>query len=337
MTPIALVTGGTGFLGSHLADALLAAGYEVRVADVIAPGTPLPDGQSFLHVDVRDRDAVHGAARGCEVVVDNAALVPVTGSSLAEFRAVNVAGCRNVLDAARAAGAYVVHVSSSSIYGLPTRFPVTEATPIAPFEIYGQSKAEAEHVVHRERATGLVVSSLRSRALLGRGRLGLFELVFSRIRAGKRVPLFGRGENVLQMCDARDFAAAALACIRTRANGDYNIGAAEYATPRRDLEALIDRLGSPSTLLPVPVWAIRAVLQPLELVGRSPFTAWHWNASPATFYAALDRAAEELDWRPRYSNVDALENAYREWLSGSAGGSAHSAPLRGTLARVIRG
>lgn len=337
MTPIALVTGGTGFLGSHLSDALLAAGYDVRVADVIAPAARLPDGQAFVPLDVRDRGAVHRAAKGCDVVVDNAALVPVTGSSLAEFRGVNVEGCRNVLDAARAAGAYVVHVSSSSIYGLPTRFPVTEATPIAPFEIYGQSKAEAESLVHRERAAGLVVSSLRSRALLGRGRLGLFELVFSRIRAGKRVPLFGRGDNVLQMCDARDFAAAALACIRVRANSDYNIGAAEYATPRRDLESLIDRLGSRSTVFPVPVWAIRAVLQPLELVGRSPFTAWHWNASPATFYAALDRAAEDLDWRPRYSNVDALENAYREWISGSAGGSAHSAPLTGTLARVIRG
>lgn len=337
MSGTALVTGGTGFLGSHIVDALHGAGFAVRVLDVVPPTTPLPDGQTFLEVDVRHRESVLRAAEGCDVVVDNAALVPVTGSNLEQFRSVNVTGCQNVLDAARAAGAYVVHVSSSSIYGLPTSFPVTEATPIAPFEIYGQSKAEAEHLVHRERAAGLPVSSLRSRALLGRGRLGLFELVFSRIRAGKRVPLFGRGDNILQMCDARDFAAAVLACVERRDTGDYNIGAGEYGTPRQDLEALIARLGSRSTLLPVPVWAIRAVLQPLELLGRSPFTAWHWHASPATFYASLDHAAERLDWRPRYSNVDALQRAYEEYLAGTAGGSAHSAPLSGALAKLLRG
>lgn len=333
----ALVTGGAGFLGPHIADALSEAGWSVTVADVVAPSRTLPAGQDHLRLDIRDRDAVMAAADGCDVVVDNAALVPVTGSNLEQFRAVNVAGCMNTLDAARAAGAYVVHVSSSSIYGRPSRMPVREDDPLVPFEIYGRSKKEAEDLVHAERAAGLVVSSLRSRALLGRGRLGLFELVFSRIRSGKPVPLFGRGDNVLQMCDARDFADAVLACIERRANNDYNIGAAEFGTPREDLQALIDRVGSRARLQPVPVWMIRAVLQPLALAGRSPFTAWHWHASHATFYADLSRAERELGWRPRYSNVDALERAYREYLAGTAGGSAHSAPLRGALARLLRG
>ena len=330
----ALVTGGAGFLGAHLADALAEAGYAVRILDVVEPRATEHE---FIRADVRDREAMRTAAAGCEVVVDNAALVPVTGSTAEQFRSVNVEGCKATLDAARAAGAYVVHVSSSAIYGKPTRMPVTEETPLAPFESYGASKAEAERLVHRERESGLVISSLRSRALLGRGRLGLFELVFSRIRQGKRVPMFGRGDNRLQMCDARDFAAAALACIERRANGDYNIGAAEFGTPREDLQALIDRLGSTARLQPVPVWAIRSVLQPLALIGRSPFTAWHWHASAATFYASVEKAERELGWRPRHSNVDALERAYHEYLAGSAGGTAHSAPLAGALARVLRG
>jgi nucleoside-diphosphate-sugar epimerase len=199
------------------------------------------------------------------------------------------------------------------------------------------SKAEAERLVHRERAAGLPVASLRSRALLGHGRLGIFELIFSRIRQGRRVPLFGRGTNVLQMCDAADFAAAALACIECRANCDYNIGAAEFGTPREDLQALIGRVGSTSRLQPVPVWAIRAVMQPLALARRSPFTAWHWHAPGSTFYASLDKAERELGWRPIYSNVDALERAYHEYLAGTAGGSPHSAPLGGFLARALRG
>lgn len=333
----ALVTGGTGFLGFHLAAALSESGWEVRVLDLHPPAGELAPGQEFVRADVRDRAAMRRAIADCEVVIDNAALVPVTRSSPEEFRSVNLEGCRTTLAVAREADAYVVHVSSSSIYGKPRHMPVTEETALAPFEPYGASKAEAERLVHRERADGLAIASLRSRALLGRGRLGLFELIFSRIRQGRRVPLFGRGANVLQMCDARDFAAAALACIERRADGDYNIGAGEFGSPREDLEALIERVGSSSRLQPVPVWAIRAVLQPLAMVGRSPFTAWHWHASGSTFFASLEKAQRELGWRPRFSNVDALERAYHEYLAGTAGGSPHSAPLGGALARALRG
>jgi nucleoside-diphosphate-sugar epimerase len=333
----ALVTGGTGFLGFHIARALGDAGWDVRLLDVHAPAGPLDAGQEFVLADVRDAAAMREAVDGCDVVVDNAALVPVTRSTAQEFRSVNVDGCATTLAAAREAGAYVVHVSSSAIYGKPREMPVTEDTPLDPFEPYGSSKAEAERLMHRERANGLPVASLRSRALLGRGRLGLFELVFSRIRQGRRVPLFGSGRNLLQMCDARDFGAAVVACIEREATGDYNIGAADFATPREDLEALIERVGSTARLQPVPVWAIRAVLQPLALAGRSPFTAWHWHASAATFHASVERAERELGWRPQFSNVDALEHAYHEYLAGTAGGSAHSAPLSGALARALRG
>jgi nucleoside-diphosphate-sugar epimerase len=335
----ALVTGGTGFLGMHLATALAEAGFdEVRLLDVVRPEAQLPDPLAFLHGDVRDPDAVTRATRSCEVVVDNAALVPVTRATPAEFDSVNLEGCRVALDAARAEDAYVVHVSSSSIYGKPPGMPVTEDTPLAPFEPYGASKAKAEVLVEQERARGLVVSSLRSRALLGRGRLGLFDLIFNRIEKGKIVPLFGSGRNVLQMCDARDFASAAVACIEQRANADYNIAAGEFSTVREDLRALIDRLGSSSRLLPIPVWAIRAVLQPLALVGRSPFTAWHWHSSHATFYTSIEKAERELGWRPRHSNVDALEHAYHEYVAGTGrGGSAHTTPLPGALARLLRG
>jgi nucleoside-diphosphate-sugar epimerase len=331
----ALVTGGTGFLGTHIADALAGAGYDVRVLDVRAPVERIE--HQFVQADTRDGEALRRAAEGCEVVVDNAALVPVSGADFSQFRATNVDGCKNTLDAARAVGAYVVHVSSSSIYGRPRSLPVTEQTPLAPFEPYGVSKAEAELLVHREREAGLVISSLRSRALLGRGRLGLFELVFSRIRNNKPVPMFGRGNILLQMCDARDFGSAVTAAINVGANGDYNIGAGTFGTVRGDLQALINRLGSTSRLVPVPTLAIRAVMQPLRAIGRSPFTAWHWVASATAFYASLDKAREEMGWEPRYSNVDALENAYHHCMAGHAGTSPHSSRLAGTFARVLRG
>jgi nucleoside-diphosphate-sugar epimerase len=333
----ALVTGGTGFLGAHLADALAGAGYEVRTLDVHPPERP--GSHEFVRADVRDAEAVSRAARGCDVVVDNAALVPVTRAAEADYRAVNVGGCRNTLDAAAAAGAYVLHISSSAIYGVPRELPVTPSTPLAPFEPYGRSKAEAERLVEERRAGGLTVASLRPRTLLGEGRLGLFDVIFARVRAGRRVPLFGGGENHVQMCDVDDFCRAAIAAVDRRANGDYNIGSARFGSVREDLSALIERVGSRSRLQPVPVWAIRAVLRPLDAVGRSPFNEWHWRSAPAPFYFDLSKAREELGWVPERTNADALESAYGHYVrrAGEEGASAHRRPLAGLLARLLRG
>jgi nucleoside-diphosphate-sugar epimerase len=333
----ALVTGASGFLGVHLAHALAAAGHEVRALDLNPPEEPA--GHEFIAADVRDAEAMRRAAGGCDVVVDNAALVPVTRASEAEYRSVNLEGCRVTLDAAADAGAYVLHISSSAIYGVPVELPVGTETPLAPFEPYGRSKAEAERLVEARRAGGLAVGSLRPRTLLGEGRLGLFDVIFARVRAGKRVPIFGRGDNRVQMCDVEDFCAAALAALERRANGDYNIGSAGFGTVREDLEGLIARVGSRARLQPVPVWAIRGVLRPLDAIGRSPFNEWHWRSAPESFYFDISRARDELGWEPRRTNVDALENAYAHYVRrrGETGASAHRRPLRGMLARLLRG
>ena len=336
--PRALVTGGTGFLGTHIANALTGAGHEVRVLDVNPPGALAAPGQEFVAGDVRDAEVVRRAAEGCDVVVDNAALVPVTRVSAAEYRSVNVGGCRATLRAARAAGAYVVHISSSAIYGVPRELPVTSTTPLDPFEPYGASKAEAERVVAEERERGLPVASLRPRTLLGPGRLGIFDVIFARVRAGRRVPLFGGGDNVVQMADVEDFCAAVLAAIERRAEGDYNVGAARYGTAREDIGALIAHAGTGARVQPIPVWAIRAVLQPLALAGRSPFTVWHWRSAPSSFYFDLSDTIAALGWEPRHSNAQALARAYDDYLARPAlGDSAHRRPLRGVLARALRG
>jgi 2-alkyl-3-oxoalkanoate reductase len=211
--PRALVTGGTGFLGLHLARALTGAGYEVRTLDVHEPGPAADPAWEFVKADVRDASAMADAVKGVDVVVDNAALVPVTRSDAATYRSVNVEGCRTTLRAARDAGVYTLHISSSAIYGVPKELPITATTPLAPFEPYGESKAEADRLVGRLRDEGQVVASLRPRTLLGEGRLGIFDVIFARVRAGKRVPMFGAGRNKVQMSDVEDFCAAALAAI----------------------------------------------------------------------------------------------------------------------------
>jgi nucleoside-diphosphate-sugar epimerase len=332
-----LITGGSGFLGSHLNRTLSAAGWDVVSADVHEPATAAPD--SFLRLDVRDADAVHRAVAHVDVVVNSAALVPITRSSPAVYRAVNAQGAANVLAAAKASGAYVAHISSSSIYGIPSQLPIMPSTPFSPFEEYGRSKAEAEAVVERERADGLVVSSLRPRTIVGTGRLGLFDAIFPRIRDGKAVPLFGSGDNTLQLLDVDDMCAAVVRAIDTRANASYNVGAREYGTVREDFEGLLDHAGTGARLVPVPVPLIHAVLRPLDAVGRSPFTRWHYLSADKSCYSDISTAVSDLGWSPKRSNLETLVNSY-DWFvehPASPGASAHHRPLQGALARLLRG
>ena len=146
----ALVTGGAGFIGSHLADALLADGAEVVVLDNLSTGrrANVPAGAKLLEGDVSDPDDVARAASGCDVVFHQAALGSVTRSierPLDTDRA-NVTGTLAVLDAARAVGARrVVLASSSSVYGGADQVPTPEAAPLRPRSPYAVSKLAGEH------------------------------------------------------------------------------------------------------------------------------------------------------------------------------------------------
>ena len=132
----ALVTGGAGFIGSHLVDALLARGDDVVVLDNLATGRldNLPAGVRVIEGDVTDPDTVAGAVAGCEVVFHQAALGSVARSvanPLASDEA-NVRGTLAVLDAAHRAGVRrVVLASSSSVYGGASRMPTPETAPLA--------------------------------------------------------------------------------------------------------------------------------------------------------------------------------------------------------------
>jgi nucleoside-diphosphate-sugar epimerase len=337
--PRALVTGGDGFLGAYLADALEAAGWETRTLDLRFPSGPGSTRREQIEADVRDADAVSRAAKGVDVVVNNAALVPVARASRREYFDVNVGGTENALRAAAGSGAYVLHISSTAIYGIPRELPIRRSTPFAALDTYGQSKLAAEEAVDRARAAGQTVGLLRPRTLVGRGRLGLFDIVFARVRAGRRVPMFGQGHNRVQLCAVEDFCAAAVAAIDRRSPDSFNIGASTYGTVREDIAALIAAAATGARIQPVPAWAIRSVLQPLDAIGRSPFTPWHYRVGPVDFYCDIADAVRELEWHPRYSNVDTLTAAYRDYGTdaGESGDSAHRRALGGGFARVLRG
>lgn len=147
-----LVTGGAGFIGSHLVDALVSEGHEVRVLDNLATGNPdnlrYSPKVEFIRGDIRDLDTVQRSAQGVSVVFHQAALpsVPRSIADPVSCHDVNATGTFNVLFAARDAGARrVVFASSSSVYGNTPELPKRESMPTKPLSPYAAAKLLGEH------------------------------------------------------------------------------------------------------------------------------------------------------------------------------------------------
>jgi UDP-glucose 4-epimerase len=146
-----LVTGGGGFIGSHLAERLLERGDEVKILDSFATGRRENlahlSGVEIVEGDVQSFERAHNAVRGCDAVLHEAALpsVPRSIQDPLTTHAVNATGTLNVLLAARDAGVRrVVYASSSSVYGSNEQLPKHENQPVAPISPYAVSKLAGE-------------------------------------------------------------------------------------------------------------------------------------------------------------------------------------------------
>lgn len=246
----ALVTGGAGFIGSNLVDALLARGDEVTVLDNLSTGRrvnldgALANGARLAEVDICD-DAAVGAvfadARP-ELVFHLAAQIDVRRSVTepAFDAAVNVGGTANVLEAARVTGVdRVVFISTGgALYGegADKQLPLPESTPIAPLSGYGQSKYAAEgYLGLYERLHGLSGMALRLGNVYGPrqdplGEAGVVAIFCGLLKNGGLPTVYGDGTQTRDYIYVGDVVAAALAAGATRLGGAVNIGTGREAS-----------------------------------------------------------------------------------------------------------
>jgi len=216
-----LVTGGAGFIGSHVADAHLARGDRVWIVDDLSSGKRenLPEGAAFHEMDLADpalRDLFQEV--GFDLVNHHAAQIDVRISvedPLKDAR-VNVLGLLNLLEAARRTGTQrVVYVSSGGvIYGEPEERPTPETTPKLPLSPYGVSKLSGEHYLHYYRAIhGLEYVALRYSNVYGprqdpHGEAGVVAIFCQRLLAGQEIHIFGDGEQTRDYVYVEDVAHA---------------------------------------------------------------------------------------------------------------------------------
>lgn len=305
-----MVTGASGFLGQATVERLLADGH--RVVGLDTQPSPKDWGKAYTHIeaDVCDAEAVAAAMDGVERVIHGAAALPIHRDRKL-IHAVNVDGTRNVLEAAVAAGAKsVCFVSTTAVYGLHKFHPIHEDIDLIPVGPYGESKIAAEGVCASFRDR-LHVPIVRPKTFLGRGRLGVFEILFDWIHDGKRIPMIGKGHNKYQLLHVDDLIEAMLvASSHKKGNDTFNVAAKEFGTLRQDLTPLFEAAGHPPRFLPTPRRTTQAALWTLDHLRLSPLTKWHYGTMASDSYVEVDKAREQLGWEPRFSNQDTLMDAY---------------------------
>ena len=326
------ITGGAGFLGLHLARALLERGDSVRTLDLAPLDDPaLERDVDEVRGDVRDAYACRRLAEGADVLVHSAAALPIQLSGDA-IRSVNVGGTATALAAALEAGVgRAVVISSTAVYGIPRVHPIREDAPLVGVGHYGESKIASEALARELGSRGLDTVVIRPKTFIGPERLGVFEILFDWVREGRRIYMLGNGENRYQLLAVEDLVDAVLRSADAPVAGEtLNVGAAEFGTVRSDLQALVDHAGSPSRLTPVPARPAEVALRALELARVSPLAEWHYKTAHRDSFVAIDRARELLGWEPRYSNAEALTRTYDWYLANrqrlSSAGVTHRVP-----------
>ena len=302
------VTGGAGFIGSHLTRRLVSEGHGVTVVDDLSRGSlanldGIHEKIRFEETDICDRDALDGVLRGTDGIFHQAALgsVPESWKNPNRYQRVNVEGTENVFRTASRHRIRVVYASSASIYGDIQRIPITEDSERKPISPYGRTKLDCEILAERYMKEGSQIVGLRYFNVLGVGQnpayAGVITKFLNRLNAGEPPVIFGDGTQIRDFTFVGDVIEANLAAMASDiVGGFFNIGGGR-STSLADLARMMIRLSG-------------SHMEPLYETPRPG------DAKIST--ADISKSARLLGWKPETS----LEDGLRTLFQGSASKSS---------------
>lgn len=309
-----LITGGTGFLGVHLARYFFKKKYKVILLDT-APLTAkdLIGKVTVITEDIRNTSNIEKYFKNVDYVVHAAAALPIHHDRKYIFD-VNVGGTKSILKCAlKNKVKKLVFISSTAMYGVPRTLPEKETDNIYPIGHYGESKAAAEKLCLKYQKKGLDINILRPKSFLGPERLGVFTIWFEAIYNNKPVFILGSGNNQYQLLEVGDLIKAIESALTTRISGEiFNVGAEVYGTWNQNLNELIRFAGSKSRIVALPVLPTQLALAFLEFFNLSPIVAWHYKTFPVDSYVSVEKAKKKLHYKATKSNQDILNESY-DW------------------------
>ena len=301
-----LVTGGAGFIGSHVADAMLRAGHTVHVLDDLSSGKPenIPDAATFHQLDIRD-DALQDlfAQEQYEVLVHHAAQMDVRKSVAdPQFDAtVNVLGFLNLMEAGKDNGLQKVIFASTggAIYGEPDSTPQDESHALRPLSPYGITKLTTEKYLYfYEAQYGIRYVALRYANIYGprqnpHGEAGVVAIFTQRLLNGEQPIIYGNGRQTRDYVYVGDVVRANLAALKYEGDSEIiNIGTAKET----DVNTLFHRLA--------------------DIIDPS-FEEQHAEGKPGEQRRSVlgyDKALKLLGWSPQVSLEEGLQETV-DWFA----------------------
>ncbi|RMG11686.1 MAG: SDR family oxidoreductase [Deltaproteobacteria bacterium] len=300
-----LVTGGAGFIGSHLADALVQGGHEVTVLDDLSSGKEknVPEAARLVVQDVRNPYAADLIRQERPEVVFHLAAQMDVRRSVADPRFdadVNIGGTLNLLEACAEAGTrrFVFASTGGAIYGEQESFPAPETHPTRPVSPYGCSKASAElYLCYYGAEHGLSWVALRFANVYGprqdpHGEAGVVAIFCGRLLAGEPCTIYGDGKQTRDYVYVGDVVRANLLAMESAFVGPINVG----------------------TGVETDVNTLYATLAKIAGRDAAPEYAEGRPGEQRRSVVAIDRAREVLGWRPEVTLEEGLRTTY-EWFA----------------------
>lgn len=322
-----LITGATGFAGSHLAEECVARGWEVRA--LVRPATDAAFleslGVEVVRGDLADLVAVRQAVVGVEHVFHCAAKVGDWGP-VEDYRAVNVDALRGLLDACLGVPLKrFILLGSLGVYPARHHYGSDEAEPLPERHVdgYTQTKVEAEKLaLEYQRQHQLPLTVLRPGFIYGPRDRTLLPRLIENLRL-RRVRYLGSSRLAMNCIYVKNLVEAFfLAAAEPKAAGQaYNLTDGELVTKRRFIEAVCDGLGIPKPRpMPVPFWVARILARWMErrALARGATEAPRLTQARLKFLGlnldfSIDKAKRELGYRPKYSFDEGMRETL-EWF-----------------------
>ena len=248
-----IVTGGAGFIGSHLTKYLIKKGHSVSVIDSLRRGSfenlrEIKDQIDFQEIDILDYEKMKNIAKNADGIFHQAALgsIPQSFKEPEEYHRVNAIGTENVLKLAKEFGFKVVYASSSSVYGNQDKFPIKEDAEKKPLNPYGQSKLESEQFAKKYADDRVKVIGLRYFNVFGIGQnpnyAGVVPKFIERLVQNKPPIIYGHGNQLRNFTFVDDVVEANVLAFENKIEHSFMNIATGVMTSVKELAAIMIRL-----------------------------------------------------------------------------------------------